>query len=355
MKAQGLDAIALNPGPSLYYLTGLSFHMMERPVIALFTPDQHPCLVLPELERAKAEAAPGLELISYGEEEESRREALARACASRGLPGKRIGVEPLRFRVYELRLLEQACPGSPLASADGALAPLRQAKDEGEVAAIRHAVAIAEAAMAATLPLIRAGMREHELASELTMQLLRAGSDPELPFSPIVASGPNSALPHAVPGDREISAGDLLILDWGATYRGYISDLTRTFAVGEIEAELARIHEIVQQSNSAGRWAVMPEGTCGGVDQAARAVIAASGYGEFFIHRTGHGIGLEPHEPPYIRGDSAERLAPGMVFTVEPGIYLPGRGGVRLEDNVLVTAEGGESLTTFPRDLKVVG
>jgi Xaa-Pro dipeptidase len=187
------------------------------------------------------------------------------------------------------------------------------------------------------------------------MQLLRAGSDPELPFSPIVASGPNSALPHAVPGDRELSAGDLLILDWGATSRGYISDLTRTLAMGEIEAELARIHEIVQQSNAAGRWAVMPEGTCGGVDQAARAVIAASGYGEFFIHRTGHGIGLEAHEPPYIRGDSAERLAPGMVFTVEPGIYLPGRGGVRVEDNVLVTAEGGESLTTFPRDLRVVG
>lgn len=355
MKGQGLDAIALNPGPTLFYLTGLSFHLMERPVIALITPDRRPTLVLPELERAKAEESPGLDVISYSEEEDSRREGLARASAGLGLAGKRIGVEPLRFRVYELRLLEQACPGSPLVSAEAALAPLRQTKDEAEVAAIRHAVAVAEAAVAATLPLVRVGMTEHELASELTLQLLRAGSDPELPFSPIVAAGPNSALPHALPGPRKLEHGDLLILDWGATYQGYISDLTRTFAVGEPDPELSRMHEIVQQANAAGRWAVMPEGTCAGVDQAARAVIAASGYGEHFTHRTGHGIGLEPHEPPWIRGDNPERLTPGMVFTVEPGIYLVGRGGARVEDNVLVTAEGGESLTTFPRDLKVVG
>jgi len=355
MRAQGLEAVALNPGPSLFYLTGLSFHLMERPVIALITLDQRPCLVLPELEREKGEASEGLDLFSYGEAEDSRLQSLMQACASRGLPGRRIGIEPLRFRVYELRLLEQASPGSPLVSADGALGALRAAKDESEVAAIRHAVAIAEAALAASLPLIRMGMTERELASELTLQLLRAGSDPELPFSPIVAAGPNSALPHAVPGDRPLQAGDLLILDWGATSRGYISDLTRTLAVGEAEAELGRVHEIVQQANAAGRWAVMPEGTCAGVDQAARAVITASGYGDQFTHRTGHGIGLEAHEAPYIRGDNAQRLAPGMVFTVEPGIYLPGRGGVRVEDNVLVTVEGGESLSTFPRDLKVVG
>src|SRR3989304_1147955 len=139
------------------------------------------------------------------------------ACASRGLPGRRIGIEPLRFRVYELRLLEQASPGSPLVSAAGALGALRAAKDDSEVVAIRHAVAIAEAALAASLPLIRMGMTERELASELTLQLLRAGSDPELPFSPIVAAGPNSALPHAVPGDRPLQAGGLRSLGWGGT------------------------------------------------------------------------------------------------------------------------------------------
>jgi Xaa-Pro dipeptidase len=355
MRAAGLEAVALNPGPSLFYLTGLTFHLMERPVIALFTPDHRPGLVLPELERAKAEASEGLDLYPYTEDEESRLESLKRACASLGLPGKRIGIEPLRFRAYELWLLEKASPGSPLVSADGVLGPLRVAKDEAEVAAIRQAVAIAESALAAALPLIRIGMTERELASELSLQLLRAGSDPELPFSPIVASGPNSAVPHAVPGDRPLQAGDLLVLDWGATYRGYISDLTRTLAVGHADSEFARVHEVVQQANAAGRWSVMPEGTCAGVDQAARAVIAASGYGDNFTHRTGHGIGLEAHEPPYIRADNSERLLPGMVFTVEPGIYLPGRGGVRVEDNVLVTAEGGESLTSFPRDLKVVG
>jgi Xaa-Pro dipeptidase len=355
MQAQGLEVIALNAGPSLFYLTGLSFHLMERPVIGLFTLDDRPCLVLPELEREKAEAATGLELFAYGEAEALRLERLMQACASRGLAGKRIGVEPLRFRVYELRLLEQASPGSPLVSADEVLSVLRSAKDESEVAAIRHAVSIAESALAASLPLIRIGMTERELASELTLQLLRAGSDSELPFSPIVAAGPNSALPHAISGGRPLQQGDLLILDWGASSRGYISDLTRTLAVGDVDAELVRAHEIVQQANAAGRWAVMPEGTCAGVDQAARAVITASGYGDNFTHRTGHGIGLEAHEPPYVRGDNPQRLAPGMVFTVEPGIYLPGRGGARVEDNVLVTPEGGESLSTFPRDLKVVG
>lgn len=355
MRGQALEAVALNPGPTLFYLTGLSFHLMERPVVAFFTLDHRPCLVLPDLERAKAEAVDGLDVLSYGEAEASRLEVMRTACARLGLPGKRIGVETLRLRVYELRLIEQASSGSPVVSAEEVLAPLRLAKDEGEVAAIRRAVSIAESAVAATLPSIRVGMTERDLASELALQLLRAGSEPELPFPPIVAAGPNSALPHAVPGDRALAPGDLLILDWGATYRGYVSDLTRTFAVGEVDAELGRLHEIVEQANAAGRWAVMPEGTCRGVDQAARAVIAASGYGEFFTHRTGHGIGLEAHEPPFIRGDNPDRLLPGMVFTVEPGIYLPGKGGVRIEDNMLVTAEGGESLTSFPRDLKVVG
>jgi Xaa-Pro dipeptidase len=190
---------------------------------------------------------------------------------------------------------------------------------------------------------------------KLILQLLRAGSEPNLPFTPIVASGPNSAIPHATPTSRKLEPGDLLILDWGARVGGYISDLTRTFAVEKLDPELETIHLIVQQANDAGRDAVKPGTTCGQIDLVTRNVIEAAGYGEFFIHRTGHGIGLEPHEAPYIVADNVTALATGMTFTVEPGIYLPGRGGVRIEDNVIVTETGGESMSKLDRALKIVG
>jgi Xaa-Pro dipeptidase len=199
---------------------------------------------------------------------------------------------------------------------------------------MRRAVIIAEDALRQTLPQIHPGKSERELASELTIQLLKAGSEPDLPFNPIVASGPNSALPHATPTDRQLEIGDLLILDWGARHNGYISDITRTFAIGEIDPELLQIAEIVALANDSGREA---------------------GFGEYFVHRTGHGIGLEAHEPPNIRAGEELILSPGMTFTVEPGIYLPDRGGVRIEDDVVVTQSGVESLTTLPRQLEILG
>ncbi len=355
LEEHGFDAAALIPGPTLNYLTGLAFHLMERPVIGLFAPGTPPHLVLPELERAKAEAAP-LDLIlhPYGEAEAQRLAALSEAVSQLELDGKRIGVEPLRLRFYELRLLEAAAPGATLADGGPALANLRLHKEAQEIEWMRRAAAIAEKALRQTLPLVRLGMSERELAAELTLQLLRAGSEPELPFPPIVAAGPNSALPHAVPGERALQAGDLLLLDWGATYHGYVSDLTRVFSLGEPDAELARVYQVVLEANLAGRAAVRPGASCGTVDHAARAVIEAAGYGPRFLHRTGHGLGLEAHEPPFIRQDNAQPLARGMVFTIEPGVYLEGRGGVRIEDDLVVTESGAETLTSYPRQLQVI-
>lgn len=356
MKPEGLDTIALIPGPSLFYLTGLSFHLMERPVVCLITPDEKPLLILPELERSKAEVSDlDIDPIPYGEDESSRTQAFKEAATRLRLNDRRIGIEPLRLRVFELRLLETAAPKASISAGDSILSSLRIVKDETEINAIRRAVVIAENALKATLPLIRLGMTERELAAELTMQLLRAGSQPEMPFSPIVASGPNSALPHATPTERALKPGDLLILDWGATADGYISDITRTFAVGEIDAELAKIHSIVQQSNASGRDAIRPDITAQDIDRASRAVIEAAGYGQYFIHRTGHGIGLEAHEPPYIREGNTLPLAPGMTFTVEPGIYLPDHGGIRVEDDLLVTDTGGECISTYNREIEVIG
>jgi Xaa-Pro aminopeptidase len=176
-----------------------------------------------------------------------------------------------------------------------------------------------------------------------------------LSFSPIVSGGPNSANPHASPSDRKIQRGDLLVIDWGAMTDGYISDLTRTFAVGKVDPEYEKIHRIVQEANQAGREASKPGVPCANVDKAARFVIDKAGYGRYFTHRTGHGIGMEGHEEPYIRADNHKLLEPGMTYTVEPGIYLPDRNGVRIEDNVLISDTGMDCLSRLPRDIRVVG
>ncbi len=346
-----LDALALNPGPSLVYLTGLHFHLMERPVVAFFTAEGQQAIVLPRLEAPKVAGREDLQPFFYDEDPARWHDAFRQAVEALGLRHARIGVEPDRLRVLELRFLEAAAAGAVFPSAAKVIAALRVSKDAEEIAAMETAVRIAQDALREALRAFRVGMTEKAFAAELVAQLLRHGSEPELPFQPIVAAGPNSANPHAVPTDRPIAAGDLLIVDWGATYQGYFSDLTRTFAIGEVDEELARLAAIVQQANAAGRAAARPGIPAGDVDKAARDLIAAAGYGEYFTHRTGHGLGMDVHERPFIFAGNEEVLRPGMVFTVEPGIYLPGRGGARVEDDVVVTADGARSLSDLPRAL----
>lgn len=355
MEQSGLDAVALNPGQTLAYLTGLSFHLMERPVVMFFVPGKDPALVLPELEMLKLqELAYRVEAFPYPEDPSVWDEAFRRAAQSLSLADKRIGVEPRALRLLEFRYIQAGARAADFPDASEALGSLRLCKDQAEVQKMRRAVEIAEAALKATIPLIKVGATERELAAELTIQLLRQGSAPELPFAPIVSSGPNSANPHAAPSERMLQSGDLLVVDWGATFEGYISDLTRTFAVGEVDPELAQIHEIVQQANAVGRAAAKPGVAAAEVDRAARGVIERAGYGEYFTHRTGHGIGLEAHEEPYMRGDNLQILLPGMTFTIEPGIYLSGRGGVRIEDNVVITETGAVCLSELERGMMVV-
>ena len=362
LRISGLDAVALNPGPTLTYLTGLHFHLMERPVVLLVAQGQNPAIVLPELEMLKVDQMPyPVQAFSYAENPSEWEAAFRKAAQALGLDtltgtsGKRIGVEPRQMRLLEFRYVKSGAPEADYPDASDVLGSLRLRKDREEIEAMRKAVKVAQNALEAAIPLIRTGMTEKELAVELVTQLLRHGSEPELPFSPIVSGGPNSANPHASPTERVLQAGDLLVIDWGATVDGYISDLTRTFAVGQVEAEYEKIHKIVQAANAAGRAAGKPGLPCADVDKAARDVIESAGYGQYFTHRTGHGIGMESHEEPYMRGDNLQILEPGMAYTVEPGIYLPGRNGVRVEDNVIVTEAGSESLSDIPREIRVVG
>ncbi len=356
LRTSGLDAVVLNPGPTLKYLTGLNFHLMERPVVLMVAPGRDPVIILPELEMPKVGLFPyKVQAFAYGEIPTEWDGVFRQAVQALGLDGKRIGVEPRNLRLLEFRHVQAGAPEADFPDASDALAALRIRKDAAEVEAMRHAVKIAQDGLEATLPLIKVGMSEREVAAELVMQLLRHGSDSELPFAPIVSGGPNAANPHASPSDRKLQVGDLLVVDWGAAYNGYISDLTRTFAVVEVDDECQKIHKIVQQANAAGRAAGKPGAPCAAVDKAARDVIEAAGYGKYFTHRTGHGIGMEGHEDPYMRGDNMQLLETGMAYTVEPGIYLTERNGVRIEDNMVVTESGAESLSDMPREIRVVG
>jgi Xaa-Pro dipeptidase len=351
-----MAAVALNPGPTLMYLTGVPFHLMERPVVLLVAPGADPVLVLPELELPKVGLFPyKVQTFAYGENPAEWSDAFRKAAQSLKLDGKKVGVEPRQMRLLEFSHVKAGAPEADYPDASEILAGLRIKKDKAEVDAMRRAVKIAQDALQATIPSIKIGMTERELASELVMQLLKHGSDSEMPFAPIVSAGPNSANPHASPGDRKLQAGDLLVVDWGAAYKGYISDLTRTFAVGEVDEEYRKIHKIVQEANAAGRAAGKPGAPCSAVDKAARDVIEKAGYGKYFTHRTGHGIGMEGHEDPYMRGDNMQLLESGMAFTVEPGIYLTDRNGVRIEDNVVITENGADVLSDMPREIKVVG
>ncbi len=353
MERKGLDCLALVPGANLFYLTGLSFHLSERPVVALFPVDAPPAMILPVLEEPKVAALGGaLQAYPYTDER-GPAAAFQQACAALELAQARIGVEELRMRVMEARLLERYAPDCQLVPADDVLETLRVIKDADEVARMRRAVAVVEAALRAVLAQIRPGMTEREIAGLLMVEALRGGGE-GMPFDPIVVAGPNAASPHAVPTDRPIRRGETVIIDCGAVVGGYVSDITRTFALGGLPEEMVRVYEVVRRANEAGRAAVRPGRAAQEVDRAARAVIREAGYGDSFIHRTGHGLGLEVHEPPYIVEGNRHPLQAGMTFTVEPGIYLPGLGGVRIEDDVLVTPEGAETLTTFPRELMIL-
>jgi Xaa-Pro dipeptidase len=355
LKQHGLDSLALNAGPTQTYFTDLHFHLMERPVVVFLMPDQFPIIVLPDFEKGKTEGMKDLKVVTYGEDPALWQESFQKAAEEMNQPPKRVGVEGLRMRVMELRYLEAAFPGAKFEPAESLIAQMRMHKDGAEIEAMQRAVHIAESALEATLAKVKIGMTEREVSGILIQELYNNGCDPELPFMPIIATGANSANPHATVSDRKIAEGDLLLFDWGANVNGYFSDLTRTFAVGEIDDELKRVYEVVKLANQAGRDAAKPGAPCSAVDDAARDAIEDSGYGKYFTHRTGHGLGAETHEEPYMRAGNSMKLEPGMTFTVEPGIYLDGRGGVRIEDNVVITKDGARTLSSFSRELRVIG
>ena len=352
LKKSDLNGVGLNPGPDLSYLTGLDFHLMERPVFGIFPRTGDPVFILPELEGAKIASLPFLiKPFLFNENPETWTDVFQAALREADLITGKLGIIPRRLRLLEQNYLLGAAPGMSLESAQPILTQMRRIKSGDEIKFMGEAVRIAECALSSTIMAIKPGVTEKEIAGRLIGRLLQEGSDPELPFFPIVSFGENAANPHATPTNRTLNAGDIILIDWGASHQGYFSDITRVFAMGDLRPEIDQIAKFVQDANAAARAAVKPGIPASTVDQAARQVIEDAGYGEYFFHRTGHGLGLEAHEEPNISKFDQTILEPGMTFTIEPGIYLPKRGGVRIEDDIVVTEDGGLSLTSAPRDL----
>jgi Xaa-Pro dipeptidase len=349
----GVDAIAIVPGTNMHYFTGLDVHLSERPIIALFTQDGL-SVIIPQLEAQKATARPDLEAkLFVWNDEGGYKDAFAQALDELGLRGKTLGIDGMTMRVTEWLAFSQLDSTLKVKPVEQELIGIRAHKMPDEVAAMRRAIAISESALHKLLAELQPGMTEKEIAARLDTLMLEGGSD-GLAFDSLVQTGPNSANPHGSSTHRTLQQDEFLLIDYGCKVDGYPADITRTFCLGTPSPEMQKIYDTVLRANEAAKATAKPGVPCEQVDKAAREVIEAAGYAQYFIHRTGHGLGLDTHEPiPQIAGGVEYPLKPGMTFTIEPGIYVPGLGGVRIEDNVLVTDAGLEVLTSFPRALSI--
>lgn len=352
LQAADLPAAAFVPGPNFYYLTGVSLHLMERPTILIVTEKGAIHAVIPALERDRWNAlVPEAETV-FWQDSDGYSDALATLARQSGL--ERLGVEAGRMRHFEAVALEIAF-GFRVTDASKALAQLRLIKEPEELAIMEQAIRISETALEDTLPQITVGMSETEIRARLNMAMLERGADGPA-YDLIVLTGGASADCHGVSSaDRRVAKGDALLFDWGAAVGGYAADLTRTFFVSAVSNQHRDIYQTVLDANRLGLAKAAPGVTYHTVDTAVQDLLKERGYAELIRHKTGHGLGLDVHEAPQVMVGNKETMAPGAVFTVEPGLYRPDDLGVRIEDDVVVTETGARSLSVMTRDLMVIG
>jgi Xaa-Pro aminopeptidase len=349
--AAGLDALLLTPGPDLRYVVGYDANQLERlTCLAIPAAGAGPFLVVPRLELPAAQASPagrlGLDIVAWDETDDPYALVAARLSGATS-----VGLADRMWALMVLRLRE-VLPAARQGLASAALRRLRIRKTPAEVAALREAGSAIDRVHAQVPGWLRPGRTEREVAADIA-EAIAAEGHVRADFV-IVGSGPNAASPHHEASGRVLSPGDVVVVDIGGTMpSGYCSDCTRTYAIGAPPPGFARYYDVLKSAQDAACAAVRPGVSAQAVDAAARDPITAAGYGAQFIHRTGHGIGLETHEDPYIVAGNTEALEPGMAFSVEPGIY-PGPHGARIEDIVVCTEQGHERLNTVTRDLVVV-
>ena len=352
-KSLGVDAVALVPGPNFTRLMGMAFSTNERPKVVVVPQDGPVAAIMPNLEITLFATLgfPG-EVFDWRDQTGYDDAFVALA---RHLPLKSVAVEGQAMRVFVSQALEKANPGLRIVDGEKPISRLRIRKTADEVAALEKAIRISEAALADVLAKVRVGQTEKEVETMLVQALFAHGAD-SLAFSPIVAASDNSAHSHAhARDDYRIRKGDPLLFDFGAAWGGFNADITRTVFVGEPSAEARDVYATVLAANLKGHEVTRAGITAHDLDDAVIGVLEASPYADRIVTKTGHGLGRLVHEEPYIMRGNQQVLEAGMVYTNEPGLYKVGAFGVRIEDDILVTENGCRSLTTFPRDLTIVG
>jgi len=346
----GLAGVLIAPGPDLVWLTGYQpTAITERLTLLVITREQTPTLVVPRLERPDAAASPGasaLEMVDWTDGTDPYQTATTLLLAN-----GTYGISDAAWAMHLLGL-QRALPDTRYRSLTDSLPMLRAVKDDHELARLAAAGAAADAVYEEILKVAFAGRRETDVAADLAA-LLRLFGHEQVDFT-VVGSGPNGANPHHEAGDRVIQPGDAVVLDFGGLMYGYGSDTSRTVCVGEPSPEIQSVHDIVKRAQQEAFEAVRPGVTCQEIDRVARQIISGAGYGEQFLHRTGHGIGVTTHEPPYLVAGEGQPLVEGMCFSIEPGVYLDGNFGVRIEDIVTVTSDGARRLNTTSHELRTV-
>ncbi|ERM15985.1 M24 family metallopeptidase [Brevibacillus laterosporus] len=347
MEKEAIDVLLITLPKNVYYFTGFLTEPHERFMALVLIKDEDPFLFLPLIDSEKAQAVSSVTRIYSHRDSENPYEILQRYLPTSIM---RLGLEKSHLSAVSYEAIRATIHATETLDIEILLRDMRMTKSPDEIATIKQAIWVIEESLRRTLPKISVGSTELDIVAELEFQTKKLGAQGPS-FSTIVLGGQRTGLPHGEPTKRAIQEGELLLIDAGVFVGGYVSDLTRTFAVGKINHVLTDMYDTVLRANLRAIETVRPSVPIANVDLAAREIIENKGYGEYFINRVGHGIGLEIHEYPSVHSNAQGTLQEGMVFTIEPGIYNPRLGGVRIEDDVLVTASGAEVLTTFPKEL----
>jgi len=353
LKEHNLDAAFITTPDNVFYISGFRSNPHERLLGVAIFQDSPPLLICPKMEMPDAKAA-GWEFDIVGHQDtENPWHLLRQAFEGKGIQVGNLAIEKSHMTVERLEAIQELYPAASFTRMDDQLNAMRVVKDERELEILRKAASYADYAIEVGVSEIAEGKTELEILTAIELALKKKGIS-HMSFETMVLSGPKTASPHGKPGDRKIQKGDFVLFDLGVIYEGYCSDITRTVSFGEPSDAQREVYETVRKAEQAAVDAVKPGVRAMDLDKIARDVISEAGYGEFFTHRLGHGLGISVHEFPSVTGANEMELIEGMVFTIEPGIYDPNITGVRIEDDVVVTKDGVEVLTKYPKELVII-
>jgi len=353
LKQNDISLSFITSTPNIFYLSKFYSNPHERLLALVIFPNEEPILVCPKMEVLQAKQAGWeYEIIGYSDVDNPW-ELIAKSVQKLGISVERIAIEKEHINVERYEQIQKYFPNASFLSTEEKLRTLRMIKDEHEITILRQAAELADFGVEVGVKALSEGKTELEIIAEIEYELKKKGVR-GMSFGTMVLTGEKTAAPHGVPGLTAVKTGDFVLFDLGVVLDGYCSDITRTIVFGKPSTQQKEIYETVLQAQTAAIDVCKPGEAIGNIDKAAREIIEQAGYGEYFTHRVGHGLGIDVHEYPSMNSTNVMQLQAGMVFTIEPGIYVPAIGGVRIEDDVLVTTDGAELLTKFPKNLQCI-